>query len=71
MSEFIFRALNELTLTSAVAGAVLAALLAVLGQTDQALMVWALVALAVGGVCIVVNASLEQIRPNATNGRVR
>lgn len=71
MSGRMFRTLNELTLSSAGAGAVLAAVFAMLGQSDQALMVWALVALAVGGASIVVNASLEHFRPNATSGRVR
>lgn len=74
MSMLTFRAVNELTMASAVtsaAVAAVAAVLAVLGQSDQTLMAWSLVALAVGAVSIVVNASLEQFRPRATKTGVR
>lgn len=71
MSMLTFRAVNELTLASAVTSAAVAAVLAVLGQSDQTLMAWSLVALAVGAVSIVVNASLEQSRPRATKAGVR
>lgn len=71
MSMLTFRAVNELTLASAVTSAAVAAVLAVLGQSDQTLMAWSLVALAVGAVSIVVNASLEQFRPRATKAGVR
>ena len=71
MSMLTFRAVNELTMASAVTSAAVAAVLAVLGQSDQTLMAWSLVALAVGAVSIVVNASLEQFRPRATKAGVR
>lgn len=71
MSMLTFRAVNELTLASAVTSAAVAAVLAVLGQSDQTLMAWSLVALAVGAVSIVLNASLEQFRPRATKAGVR
>lgn len=71
MSMLTFRAVNELTMASAVTSAAVAAVLAVLGQSDQTLMAWSLVALAVGAVSIVVNASLEQSRPRATKAGVR
>lgn len=71
MSALTFRILNELTLAVAVVSAVVADVLALLGQADQALMVWALAALAVGVVSIVVNAALEQFRPSATKVDVR
>ena len=71
MSMRTFRAVNELTMASAVTSAAVAAVLAVLGQSDQTLMAWSLVALAVGAVSIVLNASLEQFRPRATKAGVR
>ncbi|WP_068494730.1 hypothetical protein [Pseudoclavibacter helvolus] len=71
MSMLTFRAVNELTMASAVTSAAVAAVLAVLGQSDQTLMAWSLVALAVGAVSIVLNASLEQFRPRATKAGVR
>ncbi len=69
MSGRMLRALNTLTLFLGVSSGLATAVLSIVPTQDKSLLLgWAL---GVGVLSLMANASLEQFRPNATNGGVR